>query len=81
MEAVKAFSGNGMGERTVIEIKNGVARHPLWRMKEPINLEIKHVLLVQHYRRKKENEIYKNLCLTNDEKRSIIRFVRKNMHH
>ena len=24
MEAVKAFSGNGMGERTVIEIKNGV---------------------------------------------------------
>lgn len=42
MEAVKAFSGNGMGERTVIEIKNGVARHPLWRMKEPINLKIKH---------------------------------------
>ena len=41
MEAEKDFSGNGMGERTVIEIKNGVARHPLWRMKEPIELEIK----------------------------------------
>ena len=25
----------------MIRISNGVARHPLWRMAEPINLEIK----------------------------------------
>ena len=41
MEAEKDFSGNEMGEKTVIGIRNGVARHPLWRMEEPINLEIK----------------------------------------
>ncbi len=26
--------------RKIIAIENGVARHPLWRMKEPVNLEI-----------------------------------------
>ena len=26
----------------MIKVENGVARHPLWRMAEPVNLEIRH---------------------------------------
>ena len=40
METIKTLPNDGMGERPMIRITNGVARHPLWRMKEPINLEI-----------------------------------------
>ena len=32
---------NPDNQHTIIRIAGGVARHPLWRMAEPINLEVK----------------------------------------
>ncbi len=40
MNAIEALPQRGSGEGAVIRITNGVARHPLWRMAEPINLHI-----------------------------------------
>ena len=40
MNTTKALPQRGSGEGAVIKVTNGVARHPLWRMAEPINLEI-----------------------------------------
>ena len=40
MNTTKTLPQRGSREGAVIKISNGVARHPLWRMAEPINLEI-----------------------------------------
>ena len=40
MEAIKSFSEKEVAREAVVRIVDGVPRHPLWRMKEPINLEI-----------------------------------------